>query len=247
MIDFEDFSTGTSIVGSTIKGVTFSTLGVAYRETIVKGSGWAGTNTSRYLEISSATGGQQGGGVAMSFSTPAQSVSFLYNPYIEGTTTAKFYDASGALLQSMSINTAGGTWKTWSYTSTGAAIAKLEIFQIETSSEFKDLGFAIDDIQFSTIAGVGYQSIRQNVLAASDDNQDCVDIRTGAEYLPTQVTDAHSLEQGPAAPDDSEVSPHLVPMVDIAGLSDTYYGESDSYVSLSNAEAYLASDANQGI
>ncbi len=57
---------------------------------------------------------------------------------------------------------------------------------------------------------------------------------------------AASAEEPAVAPHVDPLG-HVVPAVDIAGLSDTYYGESDSYVSLSNAEAYLASDANQGI
>ncbi|MDH1053110.1 Ig-like domain-containing protein, partial [Pseudomonas sp. GD03903] len=107
---------------------------------------------------------------------------------------------------------------------------------------------ATSDHEQAHNAGPETVAVQQGVHSSSAQPQE-----TESQGTPLPGIESPHAEPIAASAEEPAVAPHVdplghvVPAVDIAGISDTYYGESDSYVSLSSAEAYLASDANQGI
>ncbi|WP_236225662.1 Ig-like domain-containing protein, partial [Pseudomonas pseudonitroreducens] len=190
-----------------------------------------------------------------------------------GTTQIYYYDADGNVLGSV-LSVYQSLYYKWNETSFTAPVGKLISYIEVTTNDINGIG--IDYVAWGQVlqssqllqkgqAEVGtdsaeaaaashvsdHEQVAEQAHNSSTASVDTVAVQDVGQSDSTQPQETDSHGSAPLA--TLAVATHattlsdVVPAVDIAGLSDTYYGESDSYVALHNAEAYLASDANQGI
>ncbi|MDH1053111.1 Ig-like domain-containing protein, partial [Pseudomonas sp. GD03903] len=167
----------------------------------------------------------EGHSARLDFGTTTNRVTFKYAAVDDVASGVVFWDVNGNSLGSLqfAVNSTPVA-KTLDFSAQG--IAGMTI----TSRDYG--GLHIDDVNLYMN---GYYATRMVTPEITDDS-------SSAEQLTAQAADSHGTEDTQTAPESAAASTHtdplghVVPTVDIAALSDTYYGASESYVALHDAE-----------